>query len=97
MTLVLDRDPPLAVMSQGQGTTDRLKAERQTLDEMYQPPSKKPKKTKCSYLLSILILIFLFFKISANFLEIEVCKPFTHSDEKGRKKFTDYEVLYISA
>ena len=32
------------------------------------------------------------FCIVANFLEIEVCKPFTHNDEKGRKKFTDYEV-----
>ena len=33
-------------------------------------------------------IIFLF---SANFLEIEVCRPVTHTDEKG-KRFTDYEV-----
>ena len=28
---------------------------------------------------------------SANFLEIEVCKPITHTDERG-KRYTDYEV-----
>ena len=27
----------------------------------------------------------------ANFLEIEVCRPITHTDEKG-KRYTDYEV-----
>jgi len=27
----------------------------------------------------------------ANFLEIDVCKPFTHTDETG-KRFTDYEI-----
>lgn len=27
----------------------------------------------------------------ANFLEIDVCKPFTHTDENG-KRFTDYEI-----
>lgn len=27
----------------------------------------------------------------ANFLEIDVCKPFTHTDEHG-KRFTDYEI-----
>ena len=51
MSLVLDRDPPVAVMSSkdrqppsGSPTkvvsTGRLKADRQTLDEMYQPPSE---------------------------------------------------------
>ena len=35
-----------------------------------------------------LSLIFLF---SANFLEIDVCKPFTHTDENG-KRYTDYEI-----
>merc|ERR1719295_121345 len=77
MSLVLDRDPPVAVMSSKDRqppsgnppkvvSTGRLKADRQTLDEMYQPPT--------------------------NFLEIEVCKPFVHKDEKGRNKFTDYEI-----
>ena len=36
-----------------------------------------------------MILIFLFFL--ANKLEIEVCRPITHIDEKGQK-YTDYEV-----
>merc|ERR1711973_204821 len=56
-SLVLDRDPPVAVMTS---------KDRQPLDEMSQPPT--------------------------NFLEIEVCKPFVHKDEKGRNKFTDYEI-----
>ena len=44
MTLVLDRDPPVAVMKSQETEatygTGRLQAEKQTLDEMYQPPSK---------------------------------------------------------
>ena len=28
---------------------------------------------------------------SANYLEIEVCNPITHTDGKG-KRYTDYEV-----
>ena len=99
MSLVLDRDPPVAVMSSKDRqppkvvSTGRLKADRQTLDEMYQPPSelflkfvedietsKGSSNTKVE------------FWYLANFLEIEVCKPFVHKDEKGRNKFTDYEV-----
>ena len=101
MSLVLDRDPPVAVMSSkdrqppkvvsGQG---RLRADRQTLDEMYQPPSELFLKfvedietSKGSSNTTKVEFWYL-----ANFLEIEVCKPFVHKDEKGRNKFTDYEV-----
>jgi sorting nexin-3/12 len=35
--------------------------------------------------------MFMFKLFKANFLEIDVCKPFTHTDENG-KRFTDYEI-----
>ena len=31
------------------------------------------------------------FSFLANFLEIDVCKPFTHTDDNG-KRYTDYEI-----
>ena len=84
-----DRQPPKVVSGQG-----RLRADRQTLDEMYQPPSELFLKfvedietSKGSSNTTKVEFWYL-----ANFLEIEVCKPFVHKDEKGRNKFTDYEV-----
>ena len=36
-------------------------------------------------------LITTLFFLAANFLEIDVCKPFTHTDDNG-KRYTDYEI-----
>ena len=84
-----------------QDSIHRLKPKDQSLNEMYDPPgrdifSDAVYEKICfmelffNFIMQVCKFLWYYFGL-ANFLEIDVCKPFTHTDEHG-KRFTDYEI-----